>query len=232
MKNLLAKKYFIIIWFLVTAVFNVCLFLLTNKEFYERSVFWVSYAFIMTSSVFFLVSYLVFTGGDEQRKANAAALASFLYLVTVFVIGSIFMGLSRLMNNVLWVVPFIVLLIISLIFALLFIFGVIQREWVKANPQKHPEVFDMTSLIALLYKLFDLADEESVKNGISSLIEQALATASLKSDKENVKLIEKQIFEYAIFLHHNVEKSEIQNVFNNIEKLQKLLEKRRIAIEA
>ena len=89
---------------------------------------------------------------------------------------------------------------------------------------------NFNGFIQLLYDLLDHVDNPQVRDQISKILELAEDTSSLSSDNERFKQVEKQIFEYAYFLTKNVERNELQNIFNNINKIEKLLlERKKIA---
>ena len=226
MNKLLKNKYFIIIWGIIVAVFNTVLFLTTNKTHYELSSFWVSYAFVMAAFVGQLLAHILTRNDEESLGAEIPSTAMSAYLIVMLIAGSIFLGLTKLIKN-LWLIPFLTLFILNALFAIIFILGLEHKENVKNNPQKMPIVFDMSGVINLLYTLLEKEDNPIIRERISKLLELAESTSDLTSEKETFKNVEKQIFEYVYFLSRNVEKNEEQNIFNNINKIEQLLLKRK-----
>lgn len=226
MNKLLKNKYFIIIWGIIVAVFNTVLFLTTNKTHYELSSFWVSYAFVMAAFVGQLLAHIFTRNDEESLGAEIPSTAMSAYLIVMLIAGSIFLGLTKLIKN-LWLIPFLTLFILNALFAIIFILGLEHKENVKNNPQKMPIVFDMSGVINLLYTLLEKEDNPIIRERISKLLELAESTSDLTSEKETFKNVEKQIFEYVYFLSRNVEKNEEQNIFNNINKIEQLLLKRK-----
>lgn len=226
MNKLLKNKYFIIIWGIIVAVFNTVLFLTTNKTHYELSSFWVSYAFVMAAFVGQLLAHILTRNDEESLGAEIPSTAMSAYLIVMLIAGSIFLGLTKLIKN-LWLIPFLTLFILNALFVIIFILGLEHKENVKNNPQKMPIVFDMLGVINLLYTLLEKEDNPIIRERISKLLELAESTSDLTSEKETFKNVEKQIFEYVYFLSRNVEKNEEQNIFNNINKIEQLLLKRK-----
>ena len=226
MNKLLKNKYFIIIWGIIVAVFNTVLFLTTNKTHYELSSFWVSYAFVMAAFVGQLLAHILTRNDEESLGAEIPSTAMSAYLIVMLIAGSIFLGLTKIIKN-LWLIPFLILFILNALFVIIFILGLEHKENVKNNPQKMPIVFDMLGVINLLYTLLEKEDNPIIRERISKLLELAESTSDLTSEKETFKNVEKQIFEYVYFLSRNVEKNEEQNIFNNINKIEQLLLKRK-----
>ena len=226
MNKLLKNKYFIIIWGIIVAVFNTVLFLTTNKTHYELSSFWVSYAFVMAAFVGQLLAHILTRNDEESLGAEIPSTAMSAYLIVMLIAGSIFLGLTKIIKN-LWLIPFLTLFILNALFVIIFILGLEHKENVKNNPQKMPIVFDMLGVINLLYTLLEKEDNPIIRERISKLLELAESTSDLTSEKETFKNVEKQIFEYVYFLSRNVEKNEEQNIFNNINKIEQLLLKRK-----
>lgn len=230
MKNLLNNKYYIVIWSVIVGLFNAVLFLTTNGSHYELSSFWIAYGFIMFAFVFQLVTHVLLRNTNESQGIEIPSTMVSLYLIVVVAFGSILLGLSKVIGNK-WLVPFIILLVVTAIFIIAFVFGLMNKEHIKNNPQKIQVVFDFAGFIQLLYDLLDKVDNPQVRSQISKILELAEDTSSLNSDKPRFKDVEKQIFEYAYFLSKNVERNEIQNIYNNINKLEKLLlERKKIAM--
>ena len=230
MKNLLNNKYYIVIWSVIVGLFNAVLFLTTNRSHYELSSFWIAYGFIMFAFVFQLVTHVLLRNTNESQGIEIPSTMVSLYLIVVVALGSILLGLSKVIGNK-WLVPFIILLVVTAIFIIAFVFGLMNKEHIKNNPQKIQVVFDFAGFIQLLYDLLDKVDNPQVRSQISKILELAEDTSSLNSDKPRFKDVEKQIFEYAYFLSKNVERNEIQNIYNNINKLEKLLlERKKIAM--
>lgn len=226
MKKILNNKYYLIVWAIIVLVFNTVLFLTTNNTHYELSSFWVSYAFIMAAFIAQLFVHITTRKDKESLGVEIPSTTMSVYLMVVIVVGCVFLGLSKVVKN-LWLIPFITLFIINALFVIIFILGLSHKENVKNNPQKMPVVFDMAGLITLLYDLLDKEDNPVIRDRVSRVLELAEATSDLTSENPKFKEVEKQIFEYAYFLKRNVEKDEEQNIFNNINKLEELLLKRK-----
>lgn len=229
MKNLLNNKYYVLIWTVIVGLFNLVLFLTTNMTHYVLPSFWVAYGFIMFAFVFQLLTHVLLRKTNESLGVEIPSTVVSLYLIITVAVGSILLGLSKVIGNN-WLVPFLILIIITGICLIVFVFGLMNKEQIKKNPQKTPIVFDFNGFIQLLYDLLDHVDNPQVRDQISKILELAEDTSSLSSDNERFKQVEKQIFEYAYFLTKNVERNELQNIFNNINKIEKLLlERKKIA---
>lgn len=229
MKNLLNNKYYVLIWTIIVGLFNLVLFLTTNMTHYVLPSFWVAYGFIMFAFVFQVLTHVLLRKTNESLGVEIPSTVVSLYLIITVAVGSILLGLSKVIGNN-WLVPFLILIIITGICLIVFVFGLMNKEQIKKNPQKTQIVFDFNGFIQLLYDLLDHVDNPQVRDQISKILELAEDTSSLSSDNERFKQVEKQIFEYAYFLTKNVERNELQNIFNNINKIEKLLlERKKIA---
>lgn len=224
MKKLITNKYYILLWAVVVGALNAIIFL-TIKSKNRQAAFWVTYGFLMGAFVLNLVSALLFKANSENIYAPTTFTFYFIGIsLVVFIIFLIFPTASFL-----W--PLIPLIIFLAMFLILYIFGAMNQEWIKKNPQKRPEIFNMTQLVTYLTELQTICKDVAVRNNLNELTNVAMNALPNQDNKPAVEAKEKQIFEYAGFLRKNVERDQITNVFNNIERIKKLLKERETLIK-
>lgn len=222
MKKILNSKYFIAIMVVVMALYNALLFLLTKKDDYTTNFFTV-YGFIMFAFLLTIVVAIVLRDKTSEGSIYATTFFAGCYLQVIVVVGTIFFFF---VNKVNFLVIFIPLLIITAFFIIFFIFGLMQEEWIKKNPQKLPELFSMHEIVPYLEGLKLTTNNKQVFNQLQVLIDKVNLSKNLDSDTDELKSIDKKIFELVQFIGKNIHRGENQNVFNNISSLDTMLLKR------
>jgi hypothetical protein len=223
------KKYFILLWAIVVALFNVLLFVCCSSvkdpnHYYQSSGFWTIYAFIMFGFIsVFVVGF--FTNRGQARIA-APLLTCAMYAGINLVVGIILLIISAFLKNPFpFLAAFLPFFIILAIVALFFVFSAKNQEMLKENPQLVPEVLSMGELAGYL---------EAVKNQVAApaartLLDQAIEAARHYTESmgnEDVTRKEKSIYEYARRVRIDATKHQEVNIFNNIQKVIDLLQER------
>lgn len=219
MKKNIGNKYYIIILSVIVILFNLLLFLLVKAE-NRKIAFWTCYGFTMFSFVLNLLAY--FIPSKNSERLNPLTTFSFVNSIVTFVFSFVIFFIPKTP----FLVAFIPLVIILVVFIILGVFGAMNLEQIKANPQKRQEIFTMSYLVEYLQDLKNIATDVAVRNKINDLAHFIMGASATDEENEEALVIEKQIFEYATFIKKNVENDEINNVFNNIEKVRKLVKER------
>ena len=77
--------------------------------------------------------------------------------------------------------------------------------------------------LPVVYSLFiDQVKHEGIKKELELIINKLMSI----SDSEENKEIDKKLIEYSGFIKRNIEKDEYANVYNNISKINELIDKR------
>ena len=213
------KKYYAIILLVVVLLFNLVLFL-TVKPDNRKIAFWTCYGFMMGSFVLNALSFYIAPKNSE--RLNPLTTFSFIYCAIVFVFSFIIFFIP----NTPFLVCFLPLVILLAVFIILGLFGAMNLEQIKSNPQRTKEIFTMSYLVEYLQELKSSATDVAVRNKINDLAHFIMGASQTDEENEAALAIEKQIFEYATFIKKNVENDEINNVFNNIDKVRKLVKER------
>ena len=219
MQKGIAKKYYALVWLLDVALFNVLVFLLVKSE-NRLDAFWTSYSFITIGFLLNLASFYLVKPNSE--RINPLTTFSLIYTVVALIYGIIMFFIP----SAPFLVAFIPLLVMLVVFSIMGVFGVMNLEMIKSNPQKTPVVFTMSELVEYLQETQKLSSDVAVRNKINDLAYFAMSARVSSEENKELEDVEKQIYEYATFIRKNVERNEITNVFNNIEKVRKLIKER------
>ena len=138
------KKYFILIWLVFVAIYHLVVFLLFNqfaKDVFEKASFWTIYGCMMFA---FLVWFITGLLERNTKFGGISPILTFIYpyIFIIFLMTTIMLFFVKHILLVFIIIPFG---IISAIFIILIIFAMMNREWIKKNPQKVLEV-DTTGL--------------------------------------------------------------------------------------
>lgn len=221
------KKYFLLLWIVIVAVYNAVLFLLFNqfaKETLKETSFWVIYGCMMFAFLVWLVIGLL---ERNTKLGGISPIATFVYpyLVIIFLITTIMLFFAK---NILVVWVFVPMILISAVFIILAIFTCLNRKWIKDNPQKVPELFSVEGLENYFEDLASKCDK-SCKNVVYDLANICDGLTSIKGSSE-LDTLEKRLFEYASFIKQNAMRAEELNIYNNVEKFRELLKEREALI--
>lgn len=221
------KKYFLLLWLVVVAVYNAVLFLLFNqfsKETLKENNFWVIYACMMFAFVVWLVVGLF----EKKTKLGGISPVNTLvypYIVVIFLMTTIMLFFVKDILLVLIIIPMI---IITAAFLIFMIFACLNHKWEKDNPQKVQELFSVEGLEEY-FEGIALKCDESCKNAVYDLSTFCNGLKSIKGSDE-LDALEKRLFEYASFIKQNALRGEELNINNNIQKVKDLLKEREAII--
>lgn len=220
------NKYFLIIWAIVVALYNAILFILVNqfaKGFFSKASFWVIYGSMMFAFILWLILSIV----DKNTKfGGISPIATFVfpYVGIVFLMTTIMMFFAGKIMAIFVILPMILL---TGTFAIFASFGAMNKQQIKNNPQRVPEIFNVESLTEYFRGI------ASVANGFErELLDLANDCENLLSVQKNadVENLEKRLYEYAAFIKKNAMNGEDLNIHNNIKKFKDLLAEREALI--
>ena len=223
MKKFLASKYFLVISIVLILVFNAVLFLSVatwKEELFELASFWGLYI-----SVMIMFISLLSLGIISNKNIKGQNLFSSLILpvsgfgILLGIILFFFVGKLKL---AIVLIPYIIFVGII---AIGFVSGFVYQNHLDNLDEKIVKVIDMNGLVEFLLNLQNRTSNSVIKTTLVKLIEKA--SFKVKDEENNeLKKIEKRIFEYALFIEKDIKNSNVNNFLMNAETLEKLLDQR------
>lgn len=222
MKKLVTNKYFLIIWAIIVAVFNACLFIITNTckpEVLSKGPFWVTYGFVMAAFVMILVMRLLYN--HNEKNIDAFPIFVLPTLLLMILVGIVLFLFAGKMNKIIW--PLIIFIILFGFAAIGLVLSLLAQESVKNVPVKEIEVVDYAGLTAYLTDMLGVANDV-MKAKLNGLL--ALVATVVEKDDDACKALDKRIFEKALFLKKDLKAGSVNNFVMNAEGMEKLLKQR------
>lgn len=223
MKKLVTNKYFLIIWAIIVAVFNACLFIITssfNKEVLSKASFWVIYGFVMASFLMILVARLLYN--HNEKNIDAFPIFVLPTLLFIIIIGIILFLFAGKMNRVVW--PLVIFIILFGFVAIGVVLALLAQNSLKNVPVKEVEVIDYVGLTSYLTNLLNTASNDVIKGTLNKLL--SIVANVVENDNDSCKALDKRIFEKALFLKKDLNAGSVNNFVMNAEGMEKLLKQR------
>lgn len=217
------NKMFIVMWAVIVLVYNAVLFLLVNqleKELFNKPAFWVNYAWMMVALIIWLVVELT---TKSTRKGNLRPLTTVVYP---------FVGVSFLITLVLYFFAMKIVLI-GIVIPMIIMIGIfvvclclakVQTTALVQESKQAKELFQVEDLATYFSEIEQRATNQTQK----ALHHLTILCRDLHSVEkgEEVKHLEKRIYEYASFIKKDIDQGEDSNVYLHIEKVEQLLKER------
>lgn len=228
MKKLANLKYRLMAWVIGVIAYSAIVFIIANhsKRGIDKCTI-ITYVFMMISLLVLLISWFI---GERKtvpgaiKAVNPVSSAAMYLSYVTFILTFILYFINYAKFIYIIVVLFI---LIYGIFAIYIVVGLRQFNLINENPNKIPDITNIHQLTSYLRNIFDMVTEPTTKTQIEELINLSTIIDDLNdSDKEDVKIVDKSIFEYAGYLKRNITRSEYSNAYNNINKLNELLNRR------
>jgi hypothetical protein len=218
MKKLGFKKFFIKSIIIVAIVFNVVVFLATQKH---SPSFWLLYGFFMLGFVWFLLSSLIAKEGKTGIAfIHPTVTISGLFWMLAFLFALVFMWFP----NIPYRAILIPMVIITGIFAIVYVFALMNKALVAREEAKKPYMQNIKDVHQVLESLSTKATDAAVKRALDELV--ILAEGMDISVNPDVVKLDERIAEYVQFVHKNLERNEMKNLFYNIDRVKNLLTER------
>lgn len=220
------NKYFLAVWLIVVAVYNITLFLLVNHfavEFFNNINFWILYG----SMMFALILWFVFGILDKNTKLGGLSLLStfvFIYMILVFIMTTIMFFFTKKILSIAIIIP---MLLITGVLAIFTVFATKNKKQIVNNSN---HLFEITNVELLEDYFKHLADTN--KNFENILLDLANKCEGLTNilNIYDIEKLDKRIIEYASFIKRNTLNDEESNIQNNINKIKDLLQEREALI--
>lgn len=228
MKKLANLKYRLMAWVIGVIAYSAIVFIIANhsKRGIDKCTI-ITYVFMMISLLVLLISWFVGERKTVPGAINAVnpVSSSAMYLSYVTFILTFILYFINYAKFIYIIV--ILFILIYGIFAVYIVVGLRQFDLINENPNKISDITNIHQLTSYLRNIFDMVTEPTTKTQIEELINLSTVIDDLNdSDKEDIKIVDKSIFEYAGYLKRNITRSEYSNAYNNINKLNELLNKR------
>ncbi len=223
MKKVFSNKYFLLIWLTVVAIFNAVLFLIVNQfnqELLKLTSFWVLYGCVML--FFVIIGSLAFIYNRHETNQSLFTILVIPASLIAILLGII---LFFFVEHILSVIIIVIYVILLGFVVMGFILGGMYQSHLNNVPKKTVEVISMNGLKAYLNELMN----GSANNAVNEMLEHLLDKTNISvqnPDNEELKALEKRIFEYALFLKRAIDNNSVNNFLFNAEKMEKLLEQR------
>lgn len=209
MKNF--KFYKLIATIIVFVAFNLVV-LLCRKNF--TTVFWIAYIMADLSFVTYgLVSFFQKDKIDGEKGIYPVSFVMGIFLIMSLLLSCVYFAIPNI-NNVLYVViPYI---IIFALFAVVIVFASMNKTLIQTNNEMKIVVMNKNQAVEALEKGRSLVQDEFVVSEISKII-----TRIVLCEKENML---EPVFEYVRFIYKNCVRTELDNIHNNIKRVNDLLD--------
>lgn len=217
------NKMFIAIWAVIVLVYNAVLFLLVNdlkKELFDKSTFWVNYVWMMIAFLIWLVIELI---AKSTKKGNLRPLTIVVYpfVILSFLITFV---LYFFIMKVSFIAIFIPMIIIIGIFVICLFLANVQTIALAHAPKQGNMLLCVEELAVYFGEIEQCVSDQTQKK----LHRLTILCRDLHSVEkgEEVKNLEKRIYEYASFIKKDIDQGEESNVYLHIEKVEQLLKER------
>lgn len=224
MKNFLSKKYLLIIELVLLVIYSAILFIAVgtfNKDLLSVSSFWGLYVCIVLS--FLSLIGLSFVARNQKVNLNlypVIVVPTSLFAILLGTILFIFAAKIKL------AVIIIIYLIIFSVIILGYILGCTFQVKSDNYDVKVVKVINMQSFELFITELLNKSNDYIVRSLLNRIIEACHINVQNENDEE-LKKLEKQIFEYALFIEKDIQNNNVNNFVMNAEQCEKLLFKRR-----
>lgn len=217
------NQLFIVIWAVILLVYNAVLFLLVNqlkKELFDKPAFWVNYAWMM-------IAFLIWLGVElitkSTKKGNLRPLTAMIYpfLAVSFLATSI---LYFFVMNIVLIGIIIPMIIVIGLFVICYCLASVQTTVLEQSTKSSKGLLRVEDLS--IY--FSEIEQYTTDNTQRALHHLTILCRDLHSVEkgEEVRQLEKRIYEYASFIEKDIQQGEDSNVYLHIEKVEQLLKER------
>ncbi|MCM1260161.1 MAG: hypothetical protein NC182_04390 [Prevotella sp.] len=217
------NQFWIVIWTIILLVYNAVLFLLVNqlkKELFDKPAFWVNYAWMMIAFLIWLVVELI---AKSTQKGNLRPLTVVVYP---------FLAVSFLTTSILYFFAMNIVLI-GIIIPMIMIIGLFIIGYCLASVQttvlerstKSSKGFLRVEDLTSYFSEIEQYTSDKTQRALHHLTILCRDLHSVEKGEE-VKQLEKRIYEYASFIEKDIQQGEDSNVYLHIEKLEQLLKER------
>lgn len=223
MKKVFSNKYFLVILFIVLALFNAVLFLLVNsfnKDLLSVSSFWSLYGFI--TLLFIIIGILTFVNNNKFKEQNLFVMLVFPLSIIGILVGFVLFFFVQHIHLVLIIVPYLILIALILIG---FVLSVYYHKSTNHIKIKTVEIISMSGFQNYLKELIDYNSNPVIDEVLNKLLDKSYIDVKDINNLE-LKSVEKRIFEYALFIKKDIEEDSVNNFLFNAIKMEELLNKR------
>lgn len=209
MKNI--KSYKLIATIIAFIAFNLIVLLCRNDF---TNVFWIAFVFADLGFIAYgLVSYLQKEKVDGEKGIYPISFVMAVFLIMNLLLSCVYFAIPMIDNILFVFVPYI---IVYTIFAIIIVFATMNKSIITTNNEVKIVVMNKEQAIKALEKGKAALNDEFVVSEISKIIVR-LVTCE-KEDMLN------PVYEYIRFIYKNCLRSELENIHNNIKRVNELLD--------
>lgn len=209
MKNI--KSYKLIATIIAFIAFNLIVLLCRNDF---TTVFWIAFVFADLGFIAYgLVSYLQKEKVDGEKGIYPISFVMGVFLIMNLLLSCVYFAIPKIDNILFVFVPYI---IVYTIFAIIIVFASMNKSIITTNNEVKIVVMNKEQAIKALEKGKAALNDEFVVSEISKIIVR-LVTCE-KEDMLN------PVYEYIRFIYKNCLRSELENIHNNIKRVNELLD--------
>lgn len=209
------KKYAAIIAFIILAAIDAVTLILTKTGQYDPQ-FWMGFVFIQVSFLGYILTKLFVKDDIEARGIRPLDTVLFLNIVIMLLMGLV-AYLAPYKTNVFTTLLVFYIIITSLCVCASVLTG-LNKKLVKEARVIKPRIFNQNNIIDVLEETKHLVADEALKEQVQIIIDQI---NGLQVELNSLK--GKQLVEYVQFMYKNATRKEIDNLFNNINKVKEIL---------
>ncbi len=210
------KKFTAIIAILVLALVDFLIILFTKEGQYDPQ-FWVGFGFIQLAFLAYAAVKLFDKDDKEARGVRPLDVALFSYIVCMLIMGLVAFFAPYNPGVFTGLIAFYA--VITVLAIILVVLCMVNKSVIKDNSLKKPMAFEANDVVGILKTSIELVEDDLCKVQLNKLIDringQNIDLDSLKG---------KQLLEYVQFIYKNANKKEIDNIYNNIKRVNEILD--------
>lgn len=213
MKN--SKKYSAIIALIILAAIDAIIIILTKKGEYDPQ-FWVGFAFIQASFLAYIISKLFIKDTTEERGIRPLDTVLFLIIAVMIIMGLI--AFLAPYKNGIFKTLIVFYIIITALGSVVAVLACLNKKVIENATIVKPRIFNQNNLVEVLEETKRFINDDELKGQVQSIIDKI---NGLNFDITSLK--GKQLVEYSQFMYKNATRQEVDNLYNNINKVNEIL---------
>ena len=209
------KKFSALIAFIVLAAIDAVILILTKQGDYDTQ-FWMGFAFIQVSFVVYILCKIFVKEKEEERGIRPLDTVLFMFMVVMVLMG--LLAFLAPYNTSVFKTLLIFYIIITALCICCGVLAFLNKKIIKENSYEKPRIFNRHDIVKVLEDVKILINDSTAIEQVQSIIDKV---NGIEFDMNSLK--GKQLVEYTQFMYKNATRQEINNMFNNINKVNEIL---------